>query len=58
MRLHSGMLPPRKIVDVTPGYPALARTARVEGVVILEAVTDANGNVQSVPVRRSIPLLD
>jgi len=58
VRLSTGMQAPRKIVDVTPSYPAMARTARVEGVVILEAVIDAEGRVESVRVLRSIPLLD
>lgn len=58
IHLHSGMQPPRKIVDATPAYPTIARTAKVEGVVILEAVIDATGGVESVRVLRSIPLLD
>jgi periplasmic protein TonB len=57
-RLHAGMEPPRKIVDVSPEYPALARSAHAYGVVILEAVIDAQGAVTSVRVLRSIPLLD
>lgn len=58
VRLHSGIQPPRKVFDVTPLYPAIAQTARVQGVVILEAVIDASGSVESVKVLRSIPLLD
>jgi protein TonB len=58
IRLHSGMKPPVKIVDVAPAYPAIARTAHVEGVVILEAVLDAQGAVSSVRVLRSIAALD
>jgi len=58
IRLHSGMQPPRKLVDVRPVYPAIAQSARVEGVVILEAILDARGHVVSVHVLRSIPLLD
>ena len=58
IHLHSGMQPPRKVVDVHPLYPALAQSARKEGVVILEAVIDARGHVESVRVLRSIPLLD
>ena len=58
IHLHSGMQPPRKIVDVRPVYPPLAQVARKEGVVILEAVIDARGHVASVNVLRSIPLLD
>lgn len=56
--LHSGMQAPRKIVNVDPIYPALAQAARKEGVVVLEAVIDAAGGVQSVRVLRGIPLLD
>ncbi len=58
IRLHFGVTPPRKIVDVSPAYPAVARSARVEGVVILEAVIDAQGRVESVRVLRSIPTLE
>jgi periplasmic protein TonB len=58
VRLSSGMQAPRKVVDATPIYPVVARTARVEGVVILEAVIDARGSVETVRVLRSIPLLD
>jgi periplasmic protein TonB len=58
MRLHSGMTPPRKVVDVNPVYPQLAQTAHAQGIVILEAIIDAQGNVSSVHVLRSIPLLD
>ena len=58
MHLHSGIVAPRKIVDVAPVYPALAQQVRKEGVVILETVIDANGGVESVRVLRSVPLLD
>ena len=58
VRLNVGMKAPQKIVDVAPAYPAVARSARVEGVVILEAVLDAKGRVESVRVLRSLPLLD
>ncbi|MFA9452986.1 MAG: energy transducer TonB, partial [Candidatus Aminicenantaceae bacterium] len=49
---------PKLIRRVDPQYPELARQARVEGRVIIEATTDAYGRVQSVRVLRSIPLLD
>jgi protein TonB len=58
IHLHSGMQAPRKTVDVPPEYPALARSAHAQGIVILEAVIDAHGVVTSVHVLRSIPLLD
>jgi len=50
--------PPRKIVDVAPVYPPLARAARVEGIVILEAVIAEDGSVRDVRVLRSVQLLD
>jgi periplasmic protein TonB len=57
-RLHSGMQPPRKTVNVPPRYPANAQAARIEGLVVLDAVIDAAGRVNDVRVIRSIPLLD
>jgi protein TonB len=58
IRLHSGMKTPVKTSDVAPVYPMIARSVHVQGVVILEAVLDAQGRVASVHVLRSIPLLD
>jgi len=58
IRLHSGMQAPVKTIHVAPLYPMMARQARIEGVVILEAVLDDQGRVESVRVLRSIPTLD
>jgi protein TonB len=58
IRLHSGMKAPVKTTDVAPVYPVIAKSAHVQGVVILEAVLNAQGGVESVRVLRSIPLLD
>lgn len=58
VRLHSGIQAPIKLVHVDPSYPALAQSARIQGVVILEAVIDGSGRVESVQVIRSIPMLD
>jgi protein TonB len=58
IHLHSGMKTPVKIVDVPPIYPTLSRNAHIQGVVILEAVLDAKGRVESVRVLRSVPTLD
>ena len=49
---------PTKIVDAKPLYPAEARDAGVQGVVVVEAVIDVAGNVKTARVLRSIPLLD
>ena len=50
--------PPRRLVYVPPVYPAIAQTARVEGTVILEAIISESGEVTSLKVLRSVPLLD
>jgi len=49
---------PKLVKQVDPLYPEIARQARVEGIVILEAQTDIYGRVQNIKVLRSIPLLD
>jgi protein TonB len=49
---------PTKVKDVKPQYPPIAQSARVQGVVIIEATIGANGKVQEAKVLRSIPLLD
>ncbi|HEX7778043.1 MAG TPA: TonB family protein, partial [Vicinamibacterales bacterium] len=49
---------PRRLAYVPPVYPTVAQTARIEGVVILEAIIDETGAVRDVRVLRSIPLLD
>jgi protein TonB len=58
IRLHSGIEPPRKLIDVAPVYPTLARTAGAQGVVIIEATIDTTGRVVAARVLRSVPLLD
>jgi protein TonB len=49
---------PRKVRDVLPVYPAIARAARAQGTVILEAVITKEGRVRDVRIEHSIPMLD
>ena len=58
VRVGSGIKPPDKLVDVRPVYPAIAQSARVQGLVVLECTIDPRGNVTDAKVLRSIPLLD
>ncbi|HSF18254.1 MAG TPA: TonB family protein [Vicinamibacteria bacterium] len=58
IRVGGEIAPPKKLKDVRPEYPTTARAARVEGVVILEAVIDSRGVVTDVRVLQSVPLLD
>jgi len=58
VRVGGDIRPPNKIKDSKPVYPDIAKQARVQGIVILEAIIDPQGNVTNVRVLRSIPLLD
>jgi periplasmic protein TonB len=57
-RVGQGVREPRRISGSSPEYPALARSARVQGVVILEAVINDRGAIERVRVLKSVPLLD
>ena len=58
VRVGGNITPPTKTKDVAPIYPAVAQSARVSGVVILEAVIGVAGRVTDVKVLRSVALLD
>jgi protein TonB len=58
VRVGQGVREPKRIAGAPPEYPPLARSARVQGVVILEAVIDAQGTIELVKVLKSVPLLD
>ena len=52
-----GVTPPVALSTPSPSYPELARRARVEGVVLLEAIIGADGFVRDVRVLRSASVL-
>jgi len=58
VRVGGNIKPPTKTRDVKPVYPAIAQSARVQGVVIIEATIGPDGKVNDARVLRSIPLLD
>jgi protein TonB len=58
VRLADLPVPPRKVVDARPVYPEIARLAKREGTVVMEAVLDATGRVTQLRVIQSVPLLD
>ena len=58
VRVGGAIMVPALVSRIAPVYPPLAVKARVQGVVVLEAVVDRNGRVESVTVLRSILLLD
>jgi TonB family protein len=58
VRIGGEFKPPKKIRDVKPVYPLAAQDAKVQGVVIIEAVIDTAGFVARGRVLRSIEMLD
>ncbi len=58
LRLGGDIRAPRRVRDVAPVYPAIARNNGIRGMVILEAVIAEDGRVRDVRVLRSIQLLD
>ena len=58
VRVGGDVREPRKVLDVAPVYPDLARQARLEGVVIIEATIDVRGRVVDAKVLRGVPMLD
>ena len=58
VRVGGQIRQPTKIKDVKPEYPAIARSARVSGVVTIEATIGADGKVVDARVVRSVPMLD
>ena len=58
IRVGGQVLPPIRVKDVAPVYPAIARSAGVQGDVVIEATIDEEGRVAEAWVVKSVPLLD
>jgi len=58
LRVGGNINAPKKIRDVRPVYPPIARESNVTGVVIMEARIGTDGSVEEAHVLKSIPLLD
>jgi protein TonB len=58
IRIGGAIESPRRLKNVAPVYPELAKQARVQGVVVLECTISPEGQVTAVKVLRGIPLLD
>ncbi len=58
VRIGGQIKAPALLHRVDPVYPAIAVSAKISGVVILEATVDENGQVRDVRVLQSKPFLD
>jgi protein TonB len=58
VRVGGQIKEPKKLKNINPEYPDIAKQARVQGVVILECTISPQGKVTDVKVLRGIPLLD
>jgi protein TonB len=58
VRVGGQIREPRKVRHVSPAYPDIARTAKIQGVVILECTISPKGRVEGVQVLRGVPTLD
>jgi len=58
LRIGGAIKEPKKIKDVRPVYPPIAQSARVSGIVIIEATIGVDGSVTDARVIRAVALLD
>jgi protein TonB len=58
VRVGGHIRPPEKIHSVSPVYPAIAQQARLEGIVILEAVIAPDGTIRDVRTLRAHPIFE
>lgn len=58
LRVGGSVAGPVKIKDAAPVYPELAKTALIQGPVILELLTGVDGRVVQARALRGLPLID
>jgi TonB family protein len=58
LRVGGQVRPPIRIKEVPPVYPAIAKSAQVQGDVVIEATIDETGKVADARVVKSVPMLD
>ena len=57
VRVSQGVTKGMVVYRVQPTYPPLARQARIQGVVVLTAIIDKNGNIQNLRLVSGHPML-
>ena len=58
LRVGGDIKEPKKTKNVPPIYPKIAQAAKVQGLVIIEAIISKEGDVKDAKVIRSVPMLD
>lgn len=58
VRVGRGVAAPVKIKNIVPEYPPAARSARIGGVVQIQATIGPDGKVRDAEVTKSVPALD
>jgi TonB family protein len=58
LKVGDAVKPPRRLVNAAPTYPQEAIDAKVQGVVVLDVLVDAEGVPSDVQVVQGIPMLD
>ncbi|MGB6366868.1 MAG: TonB family protein, partial [Thermoanaerobaculia bacterium] len=56
IRVGGDVVPPEKINAPSPQYTEIARKARIQGVVIIEAIIDKQGIVTNVKILKGLPM--
>ena len=58
VRVGGDIKEPRKLKNVPPVYPVDAQAARIQGIVIIEAIIATDGTVRDARILRSVQMLD
>lgn len=57
LRISAGVAEGRLLTPIRPVYPAIAKSARIQGVVVVEAVISRQGTIENLKVLSGPPLL-